>query len=176
MKRMKSMLHKSSLIFVFLITAVAFNACEKYDKDIVGEVDFYLLDEYSKESGSAVILNTGLVLEETPVLSYDEIKSYNSTSYTFEIDHAAALRLKDLFGSAFAVTIDGEIIYTGYFWSAFSSMTVDWLVTDLLRLEVSDELKMQLGYPGLMEGMEIPDKRNDRRLLSVFHRDGKLVD
>lgn len=176
MKIMKTVLCMSSLIKVLLITAVFFCGCSKYDKDIVGEVDFYLLDEYNKKPGSAAILSAGIVLDETPVLTYDEIRSYDSNSCTFEIDHAAAVRMKDLFGSAFAVTIEDEVIYTGYLWSGFSSMTVDWVVTDLLRMESSDELKMELGYPGLMEGMEIPDNRNDRRLLSVFHRDGKLID
>jgi hypothetical protein len=43
-------------------------------------------------------------------------------------------------------------------------------------MEASSRLEMDLGYPSLMEWMDIPDKRNDRRVLSVFHRDGKLID
>ena len=95
---------------------------------------------------------------------------------SLRLDPAAAERMKDLFGSAFAVTIDGEVIYTGYFWSLISSQIVDWVVTDLLTVQTSARLEMDLGYPSLMEWMEIPDKRNDRRVLSVFHRDGKLID
>ena len=176
MRRMKTMYCKPALIALLLLTVVSFSGCEKYDKDIAGEVDIYLLDEYIKKPGSAAILNMGIVPESTPVLVYDEIKSYDPSSYTFEIDPAAAERMKDLYQSAFAVTIDGEIIYTGYFWSPLSSQIVDWVVTDLLTLETSARLEMDLGYPSLMEWMDIPDKRNDRRVLSVFHRDGKLID
>jgi hypothetical protein len=176
MKRMKTLYCKPALVALLLLAAGAFSGCEKYDMDIVGEVDIYLLDEYNRKSDSYAILNTGIVLEATPVLTYDEIRSYNSKSRTFDIDPAAAERMKDLFGSAFAVAIDGEVIYTGYFWLPFSSQIVDWIVTDLLTLETSARLEMDLGYPSLMEGMKIPDKRNDRRVLSVFQRDGKLID
>lgn len=176
MKRMKTMYCKPALVALLLLAAGTFSGCEKYDKDIVGEVDFYLLDEYNRKSDSYAILSTGIVLEATPVLTYDEIRSYNSKSRTFDIDPAAAERMKDLYQSAFAVTIDGDIIYTGYFWSPFSSQIVDWVVTDLLTMETSDRLEMDLGYPSLMDWMEIPDDRNDRRLLSVFNRDGKLID
>ena len=176
MKRIKTMYCKPALIVLLLLTVVSISGCEKYDKNIDGEVDIYLLDEYNRKSDSYAILSTGIVLEATPVLTYDEIRSYNSKSCTFDIDPAAAERMKDLYQSAFAVTIDGEIIYTGYFWSPLSSQIVDWVVTDMLTLETSARLEMDLGYPSLMEGMEIPDKRNDRRVLSVFHRDGKLID
>ncbi len=175
-KRMKSLFYKSSLTAMLFLAAVAFNGCDKYDKDIVGEVEIYLLDEYNQKPESSAILNTGIVLEATPVVAYAEIISYDATSCTFDLDPAAAARLQDLYQSAFAVTISGETVYTGYFWSGFSSAIVDWVVADLLTLEMSGELKMKLGYPGMMDGMNIPDKRNDNRLLSVFHRDGKLID
>ena len=155
---------------------ILISSCEKYDTDIEGDIDIYLLDEYDTEEGSAAIINTGIVLSNEPVIYYDEIKSYNSRTYTFKLTADAADRLEDYYQSAFAVTIDGEIIYTAYFWSSFSSLGVDWVVTDLLRVETSNEMKMQLGYPGLIEGTTIPDKRNDNRILSVFKRDGKLVD
>ena len=161
---------------MLLLVVVSFSGCEKYDKNIAGEVDIYLLDEYNRKSDSYAILSTGIVLEATPVVTYDEIRSYDSKSCTFDIDPAAAERMKDLYQSAFAVTIDGEVIYTGYFWSLISSQIVDWVVTDLLTVQTSARLEMDLGYPSLMEWMEIPDKRNDRRVLSVFHRDGKLID
>ena len=144
-KRMRSLFYKPSLTAMLLLAAVTFNGCDKYDKDIVGEVEIYLLDEYNNEPESSVILNTGIVLEATPILTYDEIRSYDARSCTFNIDPAAAAKLKDLYRSAFAVTISGETVYTGYFWSAISSQIVDWVVADLLTREMSGELKMELG-------------------------------
>ncbi|TFH49215.1 MAG: hypothetical protein E4G92_02230 [Bacteroidia bacterium] len=175
-KAMKSLFYKPSITAMLLLAAVAFNGCDKYDKDIVGEIEIYLLDEYNQKPESSAILNTGMVLEATPVVAYAEIIGYDATTCTFDLEPAAAARLQDLYQSAFAVTISGEIVYTGYFWSGLSSQIVDWVVADLVTLEMSGELKMDLGYPYLMEGMNIPDDRNDNRLLSVFHRDGKLID
>ena len=174
MNRMKYQIFRPALIAVLFFSAVAFSSCEKYDRNIEGDVEVYLLDEYTKKAESSAISDEGIVLGDTPVLYYSDIISYDPDNFTYEIKAEAAERLKDLYQSAFAVTISGEIVYTAYFWSALSSQIVDWVVTDLVTVEISNRMKVELGYPYLMEGMDIPDKRNDDRLLSVFARDGKL--
>jgi len=176
MNRMKSQIFKLSLAILLFFSISAFYSCEKNDENIEGDVAIYLLDEYNKKVESSAILEDGIVLNATPVLDYSEIVSYNPVSYTFEITPAAAERLKGLYQSAFAVTIEGEIVYTAYFWSSISSHIVDWVIADLITLYDSNSFKVGLGYPYLMEGMSIPDNRNDQRLLSIFDRDGKLLD
>lgn len=176
MKRMKRVNLKLSLIALLALSVFAFNSCEKYDTDIEGDIAIYTLKEYDKKAESSEILNSGLVLDDLPLISYDEITLYNSKTHTFQITESAAERVKNLYQSAFAVVLEGEIIYTAYFWSGISSHIVDWTVTDILSLETSQNLHVQLGYPYLMDDMNIPDKRNDNRLLSVFERDGKLLD
>ena len=76
----------------------------------------------------------------------------------------------------FALVANQEIIYTGYFWSSFSSAICPWLTIDPLFAEISGELRVELGYPGLMEGMSIPDHRNDERILSILRHDRKLIE
>ncbi|MEE4115136.1 MAG: hypothetical protein V2I37_03155 [Marinilabiliaceae bacterium] len=161
---------------IILIYILAFTSCEKYDTDIEGDVDIYLLSQYQTEYIGSAILNEGLVLSEEPAISYSEILKYNSHDFTFKLKQSAIDRIEDKFGSAFAVTVDGEVIYTGYFWAAFSSATVDWIVIDLVLGLEDDEITVQLGYPWLFDEWNIPDKRNDRRILSVFARDKKLID
>jgi hypothetical protein len=55
-------------------------------------------------------------------------------------------------------------------------MSCQWVVADPLFYGINDGLKINLGYPGTWEGYEIPDKRNDPRILAVFRKDGKLVE
>jgi hypothetical protein len=52
----------------------------------------------------------------------------------------------------------------------------DWLVIDPLDYSGRHELKVKLGYPGLVEGDVIPDKRNDEKLLDVLRMDNKLIE
>lgn len=173
---MKSFKLTPAIITFFFFIIFFFASCDKYDTDIEGDVAIYLLDEYTTGEGSRSILNSGIVLEDEPIVSYNEIISYNSVTHTFKITGAAAEKLTDLYQSAFAVTIEGVIIYTAYFWSALSSQIVDWVVTDLVTVSQSNKMEIKLGYPYLMEDMNIPDNRNDNRILSVFKRDNKLID
>ena len=50
---------------------------------------------------------------------------------------------------------------------------IGWLLTQECFLY--NELIVQLGYPGLVEGQVIPDKRNDKRILDIFANDDKLI-
>ena len=69
-----------------------------------------------------------------------------------------------------------EIIYTGYFWTGFSSLGCDWVIIDLLIYNFKKELKVELSYPGIIIGDIIPDNRNNIRLLSILKKAGKLID
>jgi len=164
------------LIIISLFLIVTLPGCEKYDKDITGDVNFYLLDEYETDGIRGVIKDEGMVLSIEPIIYYGELLEYDSANYSFKLEPDAAERITDLFGSAFAVALEDEIIYTGYFWSAVSSAIVDWVVVDLVEVMVSNKMSVKLGYPYLFEGVTIPDNRNDNRILSVFARDNKLKD
>jgi len=100
--------------------------------------------------------------------------------YSFKVSDRIAGWLNDfennlIHGSAFALTIDKEVIYTGYFWASFSSLMCDWIIIDPLNISGKNELTVKLGYPGMVVGDTIPDKRNDKRLLDVLRMDNKLI-
>ncbi|HBG25425.1 MAG TPA: hypothetical protein DDX10_10330, partial [Rikenellaceae bacterium] len=82
------------------------------------------------------------------------------------IDHSVS-------GVAFAVTANGRVVYTGYFWPMFSSASCNWVTIDPIIAEYAKELKVTLGYPGDWEGVE--DRRNDERIISILSRDKKLI-
>ena len=174
------MKRKGTFLFagIMIVIILAFVSCEKYDLNIEGDVEIYLLDLFQSEIESLAILSDGLTLSTEPIIHYDEIVEYNSRTHNFSLTKSAAERIDGEFGSAFALTVNQEIIYTGYFWSDLSSATVDWVVANLTSIQGLDkyEFRVQIGYPWLFEEWSIPDNRNDRRILSVFARDKKLKD
>lgn len=133
---------------------------------------------YDTVEGSPEIDVATLVLEERPILSYADLKSYNAKDYYFKLTDAARERIEGMehsvAGTAFAVTANEEVVYTGYFLPSYSSLAMQWIVIDPIFWHLSNRMYVNLGYPGSMEGEEIPDLRNDDRILGIFRRDGNL--
>ncbi len=77
---------------------------------------------------------------------------------------------------AFAVKVNAELIYTGYFVCSTSSFYIAWTVISPYRYIPENELRINLGYPYLMNGESVPDHRNDGKILDVFRRDDKLIE
>jgi len=77
-------------------------------------------------------------------------------------------------GLAFAIKTNDTMIYTGYFWPSYSSASCDWVVIDPLMTSIGNKIQIRLGYPDLVQGQVIQDKRNDERIIRIFKRDNKL--
>jgi hypothetical protein len=168
-----------SVIISLLILLLA--GCEKYQspRQQGYGLEFYLIKDFQKVGTSAKIINSSVILSDSVILYYDEIVSYNSDAFTFTLTESSANRLNDfkhnhIHGTPFAVTVDKEIIYTGYFWCGFSSSMVDWVTIDPLNYSGKNQLRVSLGYPGLILGDHIPDDRNDGCILDLLRRDNKL--
>jgi hypothetical protein len=143
------------------------------------EIEIYLLKSYTKVNGTDAINTGSVVLEDSPLINYADILWYDSSRFTFKITNAPAKWLNDFqtnhsHGRAFAVTIDKKILYTGYFWASFSSASCNWITIDPLNYSGKNELRVSIGYPGLMPGVTIPDLRNDTKLLDILEADKKL--
>lgn len=145
-----------------------------------GAVELYLLESYETVGGSCEIAASSVVIRDTPLIPYDDFMVYNSDDHLFLITDEAKAAVQGLqhpvSGLAFAVTAGREIVYTGYFWPSYSSLGCNWVVIDPLMIFGDNELRVRLGYPGVIEGSDIPDHRNDRRILGPFRRDGKLLE
>ena len=167
------------LIFLVLLFTFSLSSCDQCDcLTTDGEdVHIFLLKQYETTSG-AQIDESKVVLKDTPLISYSDIKSYNSTTYTFEFTENGRAIIGDMEhsvrGIPFAVAADDELIYTAYFWPAFSSLSCDWLTLDPSHVDFSGEGIVSAGYPGPHPSFNIPDNRNDPRILEIFKRDGKL--
>lgn len=136
----------------------------------------YYISDYQKIDNSCKIIDSTVVISDTKIINYSDIISYSPEDYTFTVSEKISEDFKNhsFFGVPFALTIDREIIYTGYFWSSFSSQACDWITIDLLNFSRENKLSVQLGYPGMFRGDSIPDNRNDPRLIEILRKDGKL--
>jgi hypothetical protein len=170
---------KTALLLLWTFFVYLLTSCQGDETHSGGKVELYLLESFTTIDHSCQIDDAGITLEDGPLIPYSDLVSYNSSEHIFELSEHGKETISDqdlaIHGKPFGVAIDGEVIYTGYFWASFSSSICQWITTDPLFIELNNGLKMQLGYPGQIDGIEIPDKRNDPRILATFKRDGKLI-
>lgn len=165
-----------SALYFFLFSV----SCERPAGPVSGDVHIYLLESYETLDQSLAIDPSSTVIRAEPLIPYSEICSYEPADHTFRITgkgrDSLDSRSVPVDFEAFAVTAGGEVIYTGYFWPSLSSAICQWVVIDPLMISGENTLEVRLGYPGPIEGVEIPDHRNHPSILAVFRRDGKLVE
>jgi hypothetical protein len=168
----------SQLMIILFVLLFFSTSCEKWRGDADGDVELYLLESYETEDQTFAIVNSSVKIKKDALIAYSDFKSYNSRKHIFKITSGAAELVKDqdhsVHGLAFAVVANDKVVYTGYFWPAYSSMGCQWIVIDPLMMFGENELRVELGYPGQVEGVDIPDERNNELILDIFRRDGKL--
>lgn len=168
------------VVFSLIFLACLNGSCEKKNPVQDGELNIYLLSDQDSGNELWEIDESKITLEENPFIYYEDIISYKAMDHTFMITTSASERIgsrgNSLHRCTFAMVANEKIIYTGYFWSAFSSAICPWITIDPIYARYAGELKIQLGYPGLLEGMSIPDRRNDERLLRILRHDRKLIE
>lgn len=163
-----------------LLILSIFLSCEKNNGDVSGDVELFLIESFETIDQSCGIEISSVEIKLEPLISYSEIKSYNSKKYTFKISDKAREAVEGLehsvFGLPLAFVANDEVIYTAYFWPSYSSGSCQWVVIDPLMVQMNNKLTVSLGYPGPFEGITIPDMRNSPMILDIFQRDKKLID
>lgn len=95
--------------------------------------------------------------------------------YTFRLTAAAIQKLKALSDrTPFAVTVDKQVIYYGFYKPGFSSASCDQSITMDILWTTDYAIHLRLGYPGLLQGTTIEDSRNDPKLIATLKKQGKL--
>ena len=167
-------------IALFAFAAFTLASCDKTptgDEDIVTgkDVEIYLLKSFTKSSGKQID-ESSVVLKSTPLIRYADITYYNKSNYTFGLTEQGKKAIFNMEvpvgGLAFGVTVNKELIYTGYFWPAHFSSLCNCVYTDPIMGEFSGELAIKLGT--VTNNGVIPDNRNNSKILTVMARDGKL--
>jgi len=168
------------LFNIILLSALILPSCEKQDIYPGDSLEIYLLKDYKTVQGSAEIIKSSITLENYPLVGYKDILGYDSANYEFKISDTVAREIRNmtmpLAGTAFAVAIDKEVIYSGYFWTVLSSISCDWMVILTSNISYLDPgLKIDLGYPGEINDLNLRDPRNDYRIIRLLRDDNKLI-
>ncbi len=164
------------LALLFVLSTACENNLSQSDSD--ARVELYLIETYTKHEKSIQLDEKSVVTKQQPLIAYNDIISYNSKEYEFELSKKAIETIKNLQtpinGLPFAIKANNEIVYTGYFWLSVSSAICDCIVIDPMMYYSENKLQVKLGYPSLFEGMVIDDKRNDSRIIDILKKDRKL--
>jgi hypothetical protein len=168
--------------FLALISALFLSSCRENTPEIVVNSDdavaIYLLDSFSKTTGQKIDEST-IQLKSTPLVAYADIVSYDSTKHILKLTDNGKNSIANLTQSgirmAYAVKAKGTVVYTGYFWSSVMSSSCDWGVMDIVDLPIKNEITVRVGYSGVAVGDNIPDKRNDKRIIDAFKSGNKLI-
>jgi len=120
------------------------------------------------------------VCEGTPILSLDDIRTYDWDTHAMTLTGAAHARLGRLNvpvapGVPFVACVDDEPIYTGAFWTPLSSASSDGIVIEVLPTTENRPLRIQLGYPEAPELFTGADLRGDPRIFQSLEAAGKLL-
>ena len=125
--------------------------------------------------GPCKVDETIAVLEAEPLVADSDIKSYSMSNFSYAIKDSAFKKIINLpMRTPFAVTVDKRIIYYGFYMPLIASSTCDQSITMHEDFTVKG-IVMQLGYPGLYDGIDIADHRNDPDLLATLIAQSKLI-
>lgn len=144
------------------------------------EFAIYLLAEDVKSAALLTADPNAVRLDEKPIISTGDIRSYDASTHEIRLTSAAYQRILELFtvpvdtdGLPFAVCAGGGPVYLGAFWTPLSSLSFDGVVIMQPMTPETDTIRIELGYPG-PDLVIMKDPRSDERILQALRRAGKL--
>ncbi len=172
--------HLVNIFLAFLIIIQTYCNQKEELPGAQGKVELYLLESFETTGDHYFQIDESSVITEgSPFLEFQDLLSYHPNDYFFTVSENAINKIENMdysvHGIAFGISVNNELLYTGYFWPSYSSMSCDWPVIDPFSLFNDNKLKVNLGYASSIPVTEIPDRRNDPRLLSVFRVNRRLL-
>ena len=162
-----------SMHLILFMTLVGLS-CKK-NIDAGENVEIYLLKTYHTITSKCQIDPSGSFLQDTPTVKNHDILEYSKTDYQFTLTDLAIQKVKTFRDNMpFAVTVDRQVIYYGFFKPNISSSSCDHSITMDLDWPSPNKISLKLGYPGQLQGVTIDDKRNDPKLIATLRQQGKL--
>jgi hypothetical protein len=162
-------------IFFLSLTVLLFAGCKK---EHGSRVDIYLLKSFTAGIDQSVTppvsTITNAVLESIPLIYDEDILSYSKENYTFTLRRDIKSIIQN-YGSdkAFAVTMDGHVVYCGIFHPAYlSSLPFGIAMIDPILVN-NKELRVDfINTTGLYT--HPTDKRNDDQIIHALKVTGRL--
>jgi len=115
-------------------------------------------------------------LAEYPIISEDDLLSYDWNTHTLLLRHSIWYKLREpaVHGAPFVVVADGVPLYVGAFWTSISSFATPVPVIMWDQKRESTHLTIQRGYPSPEVAGEVADPRANDQLRKVLEELGKL--
>ena len=162
-------------LFFMLAIAATFISCKKDGVKPGNTVEIYLLKTTQIITGKCKIDAAASVLQDTAVVKNEDILEYSQTSYQFRLTNIAMQKVRAFRDfTAFAVTVDKQVIYYGFFKPSISSSSCDQSITMDIDWTDGNKINLKLGYPGILPGVNIDDLRNHPQLIATLKNQGKL--
>lgn len=170
------MLKKISF-FLITVLGLAMSGCQSDKGD---HFAIYLLARDLPATELSQIDINQLVLENQPIISSDNVVSYDKASHTIELTQEGFSRVRQIFpmpvkvsGIPFVVCVGKERIYTGAFWTPLSSISYDGVVIMQPFDTSKTTIQLALGYP-VQDVFTGNDPRADPRIMRSLEQDKKL--
>lgn len=154
------------------------------------KIEIYLIDKENTGSPNyqpGYFLPKSRDLSDLPLITDEEILSYEvvedlsknplEVKYFLHVNKNGWEKIKRLenisvsSGQRFAVTVNRETVYGGYFWNPVSSFSCDWIVISGWQ---SEKLELRKGYPESHFASAHSDPRGSELLIQAFAKTRRL--
>ena len=118
-------------------------------------------------------------LADSPIISSEDVISYEAQSHEIKLTDAAYNRILELevpvHGRSFLVCVDRSPIYWGAFWVNLSSVSFSGVtINKPLSAQESKILLLELGYPS-SSFFTGDDPRSNETVMKALDKSGKLI-
>jgi hypothetical protein len=162
------------LIYILTLT-ILFFSCKKVKVDAGETVEIYLLKSYQTLAGKCQIDPSLSEIQDAAFIKNQDILGYSKTDYQFKLTDHAIEGVKVLRDRVpFAVTVDKQVIYYGFYKPYISSSSCDNSICMDINWTIGNKISLKLGYPGQTQGITIDDQRNNPILIATLKDQGKL--
>ncbi len=162
-------------IVILLLMPFIFNSCNSQNPGQEGFAIYLTRDDIPASQMEAL---SHVELADEPVISTDDIISYDKDTHEIELTADAYERVQALkiptSGKSFVVCVDKGPIYWGAFWTPISSQSFDGVTIWVPSLSPKgDIIKLELGYPSesFYQG---EDPRSNPEIMQSLEQAGKL--
>lgn len=156
-----------------------FIGCKKEEHGSGSRIDIYLLKSFTtmvdQSTTPATISITNAVLDDTPLVSDQDIKVYVKSTTTFVLRKDIQTVIQN-YGpdKAFAVTVDKQPVYYGQFHPFYLSSITFGLATISPLLLNNDELQIDFVTTEGNSFLQQLDNRNDSRIINALKATNRL--
>ena len=162
------------IIYILTLIILSFS-CKKNKVNSGETVEIYLLKTYQTVANKCQIDPSLSEIQDTAFIKNQDILEYSKADYQFKLTDRAIQRVKTLGDRIpFAVTVDKQVIYYGFYKPNISSSSCDNSICMSLDVITTNKINLNLGYPGQTQGVPIDDQRNNSTLIVALKNQGKL--